>query len=448
MDLKGISGADLRREVDRGRDEIRAGLMATLPQGGRLDLERLRWIAKADRAELWRSEGARDCAEWLSALFHISNWKARRWVAAARAIEGLPYTAAALESGSLSLDKVTELVRFATPETERSLVSWARRVKMSSIRKRADAEMKRAALEAAEAQNSRYLRSTRWDDHLEIEAMLPLDEGIALMEAVDKLAQELPVHPDASDAGSEESTGITSIEQRRADALVELVTSGGTFKKDASVVVYAPMEALAGEDGGCSIGRASFHPETARRLACDCHLGIVLEGKEGDALGIGNTSRIIPRRIRRHVLKRDGHSCTFPGCEMSRFVDIHHVTHWVHNGPTHPDNLITLCGFHHKLVHELRWSVTFDGVDAPNFYRENGQIYEPGRPPPKEPAEVETESPSYAEAAGYSRLFDLFAPRPTRKRSRQAALARRKDGRLPDWASDQLDGSPRTTTAG
>ncbi|MEA2434626.1 MAG: hypothetical protein QOG54_2083 [Actinomycetota bacterium] len=441
MDLKGISGAsrtasDLGSAIAEGRDAIRTGLMGTLPEAGRVDLERLGWIAKADRAELWRSEGARDCAEWLSAVFHISNWKARRWIGAAKALERLPFTAAALGNGSLSLDKVVELARFATPADERALVTWARRVKMSSIRKRADAELKRTALEATRAQDARYLRTTRWDNHLEIEAMLPLDEGIALMAAVDRLAHELPSDPDVADP----STEITSIEQRRADALVLLATNAGAgSKKESTVVVYAPIEALAGDGGGCSIDGAGFHPETARRLSCDCHLNIVLEGIDGDAMGIGNSSRIIPRRIRRHVLKRDSHTCTFPGCEMSRFVDIHHVTHWAHHGPTHPNNLITLCDFHHKVVHEMRWKVTFSGTGPPIFHRPDGRVYEPGRPPLEMPPKTAPTRPDLSEAAGYSRVFDLIAPHnSSRKRNPRAVIARFKEERLPDWAREQL----------
>ncbi|MGH2756338.1 MAG: hypothetical protein ACRDI3_00950, partial [Actinomycetota bacterium] len=105
--VKDMHRAEVRvlgEAIGRDRHAIRDALMATVPEQGRVDRDRLVWIAKADRAELWRGEGARHMAQWLSAIFHISNWKARRWVAAAHALERLPLTSAALESGSLSLD--------------------------------------------------------------------------------------------------------------------------------------------------------------------------------------------------------------------------------------------------------------------------------------------------------------------------------------------------------
>jgi hypothetical protein len=43
--------------------------------------------------------------------------------------------------------------------------------------------------------------------------------------------------------------------------------------------------------------------------------------------------------------------CRFPGCG-SRFTDAHHIRHWADGGPTRLDNLVLLCGAHHRLLHE------------------------------------------------------------------------------------------------
>ena len=70
----------------------------------------------------------------------ISWWKADRWVQAAHAVRSLPKTAEALSSGRLSIDKVVELARFATAETESGLISWAEPVSLAAIHHRADVE--------------------------------------------------------------------------------------------------------------------------------------------------------------------------------------------------------------------------------------------------------------------------------------------------------------------
>jgi hypothetical protein len=52
---------------------------------GRAQRRMLRLIADADRAEIWRDCGARDTPHWLAIRYGISEWKSRRWVAAAHA---------------------------------------------------------------------------------------------------------------------------------------------------------------------------------------------------------------------------------------------------------------------------------------------------------------------------------------------------------------------------
>ena len=75
-------------------------------------------IVQADEAEVWRDAGARDMAHWLAMRYGISEWKARRWLAAAHALGSLPRLSEAFASGRLGVDKVVELARFATSETE------------------------------------------------------------------------------------------------------------------------------------------------------------------------------------------------------------------------------------------------------------------------------------------------------------------------------------------
>jgi hypothetical protein len=103
--------------------------------------------------------------------------------------------------------------------------------------------------------------------------------------------------------------------------------------------------------------------DTARRLACDASVVGIVEGEEGEPLDIGRKTRSIPLAISRALKGRDG-GCRFPGCDRTRFCDGHHIKHWADGGETKLDNLITLCGFHHRLVHESGYGVrrTDDGL--------------------------------------------------------------------------------------
>ena len=65
----------------------------------------------------------------------------------------------------------------------------------------------------------------------------------------------------------------------------------------------------------------------------------------------GHRTRAIPPAISRALKVRD-QGCRFPGCTQSRYVDGHHIQHWCDGGETSLDNLITLCRFHHRLLHQ------------------------------------------------------------------------------------------------
>jgi hypothetical protein len=60
---------------------------------------------------------------------------------------------------------------------------------------------------------------------------------------------------------------------------------------------------------------------------------------------------------------------------------VHHVEHWVEGGETEPANLVSLCYFHHRLVHEGGFKVRIDN-ERLRFYRPD-DVYLP--PVPHEP---------------------------------------------------------------
>jgi hypothetical protein len=56
----------------------------------------------------------------------------------------------------------------------------------------------------------------------------------------------------------------------------------------------------------------------------------------------------LPLHIRNRILARDGYRCQVPGCSCRRFLEVHHIIYRSHGGSNDGDNLITLCGFHHR----------------------------------------------------------------------------------------------------
>lgn len=292
-------------------------------------------------------------AQWLSIRQGISLWKARRWIAASQALQTLPDLDRALSTGELGVDKVVELSRFASFESEAGLISWAKRVSCAAIRRKADMET-RSIEETREAERGRFVRWWYLDDDTRfgLEAELPVAQGATIARALERVAESMPAMPGEEDA--------VYTEARRADALTALCSSRLAEDADAdraTVVVHARMEDLAREDGAAQIERgAAIHAGTARRLMCDARVQIVIEDPDGEPVKIGRISREPSPSMLRQLRYRDG-ECRFPGCGARRFTQAHHIVWWSDGGRTDLDNLLLVCSFHHKLVHELGWSI-------------------------------------------------------------------------------------------
>lgn len=221
--------------------------------------EMLRLIARADRERTWWDSGARDLPHFLSMRYGISHWKARRWVAAAHALEQLPAIARALMRGELSMDKLVELTRFASPDTEARLIGWAQRVSAAAVRRRADLETRRSLEDTRQAERDRFLSWWYVEDRFGLEVELPAAQGAVVARAIERVAASIPVMP-----GEEESLYAAA---RRADALVGLCSarlSADAEPDRATVVIHAPLAALEGRGGAEIEGGAVIHPETAR----------------------------------------------------------------------------------------------------------------------------------------------------------------------------------------
>ena len=92
-------------------------------------------------------------------------------------------------------------------------------------------------------------------------------------------------------------------------------------------------------------------PETARRLACDASIVRLLE-RDGKPLTIGGTRPQHPRPPCDVRCARATEAAGSRGCGSRRFLDAHHIEHWARGGTSDLDNLVHLCGTHHRLLHE------------------------------------------------------------------------------------------------
>ena len=138
--------------------------------------------------------------------------------------------------------------------------------------------------------------------------------------------------------------------------------------------VRGPAVAMPGPDAGQAVieqaGGIHVGKEAARRVACDAGLVELRHGADGEVLDVSRRTRTVPTALRRALQSRDRNQCQFPGCE-SRHCDAHHVVHWADGGETQLFNLVLVCRFHHRAVHEAGFQVVADGAGGFLFLRPN-----------------------------------------------------------------------------
>jgi len=120
--------------------------------------------------------------------------------------------------------------------------------------------------------------------------------------------------------------------------------------------------------------------QMAAQLSCDAALVTLVEDDEGHPLSVGRKARKIPPALHRALRARD-QGCRFPGCNQRRFVEGHHIQHWAAGGETSLENLVQLCWFHHRLLHEGGYRLEKESGGGLSFFRPNGTLIE--RVPPK-----------------------------------------------------------------
>jgi len=221
----------------------------------------------------------------------------------------------------------------------------------------------------------------RYDDDgsLVLTCQLSAEVGALVMKALDLAIEGLPVHGDVP-AGTRRQ--VVPFSTRRADALArvaesflahDVLESPGTDRQQ--IVVHVAAETLRrGTAGCCEIEHGpSIAAETARRFSCDSSVVTLIEDADGEPLNVGRKMRTVSAPLRRLLTARDK-GCRFPGCCNARYIDMHHIKHWANGGETRPSNLVSLCRFHHRAVHEGGFNVEILDDGALRFVRPDGRV--------------------------------------------------------------------------
>lgn len=287
----------------------------------------------------------------------------------------------------------------------------------ASVRRAVHALDPRSAEERhARARRDRRVTGRAGEDGMgELWACLGLEELAEVMDVLDDTART--TRRRATSALND----ARSLDQLRADALVDLVTgradpdSGAdNATKSKRTAVTAPRTGRAGiqvvvaattllglDDEPAEIpGWGPIPASIARTIAYDPTSRwrrLLAEPRTGRLLDYARTTYRPPADLAGYVRARD-RRCRFPACDRPGIrCEIDHRHAWEDGGGTDRDNCECLCSRHHHVKHEAGWRVTGNPEDHLSWTSPTGHIYRssPGRYDPPLTAADDPDPPPF-----------------------------------------------------
>ena len=364
-----------------------------------LDFEEGEKLRAAERARVHERLGYGSFVEYIERLFGYSPRLTLEKLRVAQALDGLPQLAAALREGNVSWSSVRELTRVATRATERDWLEASRGRTVREIEKLVsghrpgdlpgDAKDWRAERHVLRFEVSgEVLASFR-----EAQAKLRRDAGGPLDDDATLLLMARHVLGGPTDDGrASYQIALTVCEACERATQTGL---GEALQISAEVAEMASCDAQQIK-GIHAESRSRRQNSTKNQAASigdgdggdETHVGGAFPGERQPPAGSHpqRASQTIPPAVRRAVLLRDRHCCQVPGCRHATFVDVHHLRAREDGGNHEPDNLLTLCGAHHRACHRGELLIEKSASGGLSFWHADGTAY--GGPPNTGEADV------------------------------------------------------------
>jgi hypothetical protein len=318
-----------------------------------------------------RADGSASIVTWIGRTCVMSSSSVADRLCVGTQLESLPKIAEALRTGQISYQATAVLCHLREQlgnerelSVEDEMLEHARNHSVASLRylcrvarhvvdpdgffNEAEADYSRRKLEISLLADGMHF----------IEGVLDPECGAALKTTLDSLAKR---------RGPDDER---SHKQRMADSISELVHHAmdeGTLPRRNGVKPHisltTTLEGLKNEVGVPPADLELSLPistRTLERIACDCTMSRVLLA-DSMVIDVGRATRVVSAPTRRALRMRD-RGCRWPGCDRQiNWSTPHHIVAWARGGLTHLPNLVLLCFFPHRLVHEGGWQVVRAG---------------------------------------------------------------------------------------
>ena len=311
----------------------------------------------AAAAEMHRRTGGRGAAAVMRERLKMSARQAIAEVELAASLATqFPATLDAMCSGEITPGHARVIARVAAdPEhaDEPALLEMARGYPVDMF-----ARMTRHYMSpGASAEQRRRQRENRWaslvqdpDGSWRLSACFDHDTGKHVSVALNQMVRSYR-------NGERNSGRQVNSQQRRADALANLITGAGLhLRPKVTLLMIADYDTVARQlkhlryDDGVPVA-----PDRIAKLAAEAKILPAIFNAEGDPLWLGRSQRDASAGQRIVLAARDGGcaNCAAP----AEGGEPHHIEWFSRGGPTDIDNLALLCERCHHLVHDDGWQL-------------------------------------------------------------------------------------------
>jgi hypothetical protein len=372
--------ADADLDAERGIEER---LRTVCGQLNVLNAQLVELAAEALTTGSWHGWGVKSLAHWLTWQAGISAGHARQVVRLAEARDTHPAVMSAFAAGALSVDQAAIATK-APAHLDEHFAEVATAATVAQLRVMVRAARPAAAAPAPVDEEPAESLTAWFDDdgRYHLRAELDPDHG-RIVDAALSEARDALFHAGQAHVGW-------------ADALVEMAhrsLDGAPLARRERFRVNWFLDPTEPIPARWTDGIAV--PDWLRAmLSCD---GTVSPVFTDGALpvSVGHTQYQVPDRTRRLILQRDK-KCRVPWCNQTRWLQVHHIIHDQHGGPTDTCNLAALCPADHRLHHMGRLGISgnADEPDGLTFTDAHGRVIDPAahpvRPtgPPPDPARL------------------------------------------------------------
>jgi hypothetical protein len=322
-----------------GWRQAHAALQVIAKRRAVLEVEEARWLVVAKRTGVHVELGFATFLEYMERMLGYRRRVAFERLRVAERLEDLQETRELLEAGAISYSAVREVTRVAEPETERA---WLDAIEGKTIREIEEIVAGAAPGDHPDDPRDARIEPRRWSVELDADAYA------AVLEARRVIEEEY--------GGAMDDDAFVAALCERA---LRGAAQGSKPPYQIAVTICERCERATEDAGGRVV---EIGPDVVERACCD--------GEH-----VPRTESDVPARIRREVLRRDHHRCSVPGCRASKWLEVHHIVPREAGGTHDPENLVVLCGAHHRAHHRGRLRITGVAPTRLRFERDDGSRY-------------------------------------------------------------------------